>query len=108
MLNYWNFNKDKKSTITSFYLAHSDLSKWMYQNKAEYTGEYVDGVLLDSFVVSTNRGYAFFYEHFLNEWSSDYAVYFIPYKSGKKHLKAYDNLWANWLDFESKANSETA
>ena len=108
MLHYWNFNKDRKSTITSFYLAHSDLDKWMYQNKAEYTGEYVEGVLLDSFVVSTKRGYAFFYEHVLNCWSSDYAVYFIPYKSGEKHLKAYDRLWAEWMDFESKANAEIA
>ena len=102
MMHYWDFDKDKKSQITSFFLNPCDLEKWMYQNKAEYTGNYVEGVLQDSFVVATKRGYAFFYDHCLNAWSSDYAVYFIPYKAGGKHMKSYDKLWAEWLTFEDK------
>ena len=102
MLNYWNFNKDKKNLITSFYLNPNDLDKWMYQNKASYTGNYVEGVLHDSFVLETKRGYAFFYDHYLNEWSSDYEVYFIPYKAGEMHMLSYDKLWAEWMEFEDK------
>lgn len=101
MLNYWNFSKHR-NTVTSFYLDPKDFDKWMYQNRGEYTGDFVEGCLLDSFVIATKRGYAFFYENALNSQSSDYAVYFIPYKSGKKHLKAYDHLWANWYEFEEK------
>ncbi len=104
-MHYWHFNKGK-DTVTSFYLDPADFDKWMQQNKAEFTGDYVTGVLQDSFVVATKRGYAFFYEHYLNEWSSDYAVYFISYKSGEKHLKAYDRLWADWLQFAAE-NAET-
>ena len=105
MLNYWNFCKDKNSTITVFYLDPADLDKWLYQNKAEYTGSYVEGCLQDNFVVSTKRGYAFFYEHILNEWSSDFGVFFIPYKSGEKHMESYDFLWSEWFDFEQKAET---
>lgn len=103
MLNYWHFDKDRKSGITSFYLDPKDFEQWMKQNNAEYTGNYAAGVLLDNFVVSASRGYAFFYEHYLNAWSSDYLVYFIPYKAGYQHEKAYDQLWAEWLRFEEEA-----
>lgn len=105
MINYWHFCKDKETQITQFYLNPYDLDKWMYQNKAGYTGCFVDGCLQDNFVVETKRGYAFFYEHFLNAWSSDFKVYFIPYKAGEKHMPAYDQLWAEWYDFEARAET---
>lgn len=53
--------------MTRFYLNASALSRWMHQNKAQCTGAYVEGVLVDSFVVETKRGVAAIYEHYLNE-----------------------------------------
>jgi hypothetical protein len=103
MINYWNFNKS--GNITSFYLDAHDFGKWSEQNKAVFSGAYVEGVLLDSFVMETKRGYAFFYEHYLNSCSSDYAVFFIPYEAGKQHKKEYDSLWSEWFEFEEKASA---
>lgn len=36
--------------------------KWFSQNQGEYTGDFVEGVLLDSFVIATKRGFAAVYE----------------------------------------------
>ena len=91
-----------KDHVTRFYLDPADLDKWMNQNKAEYTGDFVDGCLQDNFVVATKRGYAFIYEHVLNAWCSDFEVSFIPYK--------YDDskLWAEWHQFCDRAERELA
>ena len=101
MLNYWHFCKGKDH-VTRFYLDPADLDKWMNQNKAEYTGDFVDGCLQDNFIVATKRGYAFIYEHVLNAWCSDFEVSFIPYK--------YDDskLWAEWNQFCDRAERELA
>ena len=56
------------------------LNKWMHQNGGEYTGDYFEGSLLDNFIVTTKRGYCFIFEQYLNEWSSAYLCYFVPYK----------------------------
>lgn len=110
-MKYWDFSKDKESNVTSFYLSPGeDFNTWMHQNKAEYTGAFVDGCLLDSFVVSTKRGYAFMYEHARSAWTSDYTVYFVPYTELKKGSgNAADKLWAAWYEFEdAAAEKETA
>lgn len=52
--------------MTRFYLNAGALGRWMHQNKALYTGAYVEGVLIDSFVVETKRGVAAIYEHALS------------------------------------------
>ena len=65
--------------MTIFYLDSSDLNKWMYQNDAEYLGDFVPGVLQDNFTVITRRGYAAIYEHYLNTWCSDFRVEFQPF-----------------------------
>ena len=70
--------------MTRFYLNAGALGRWMYQNKAQHTGAYVEGVLVDSFVVETKRGVAAIYEHYLNEWTSNYYVEFTDYKNGLK------------------------
>jgi hypothetical protein len=66
--------------------------KWARQNGAEYTGDYVEGCLLDNFIVATRRGYAAFYEHYVNEWTSDYYVEF--------QRGAAQAVFANWYKFE--------
>jgi hypothetical protein len=48
----------------------------MYQNKAICTGDFIQGCLLDNFLVQCEHGIAAVYEHFLNEWSSCYLVRF--------------------------------
>ena len=106
MLNYWHFNKE--DGVTAAYIGSTDFGQWMKQNQGEYTGEYVEGCLLDSFVVATKRGYAFFYEHFLNTGSSDYEMFFIPYKEAEKHNPNYDVLWSEWFEFEDKYREQEA
>lgn len=88
----------KSEKITSFYLDPADLEKWMYQNKAVYTGDFVEGCLLDNFMVQTKRGHAAIYEHYLNPNSSDYLVYFQPGCSQK--------LFAAFYIFEDAASAE--
>lgn len=61
--------------MTTFRLNMS-LEKWIHQNKAEYTGDFFDGCLLDNFIVACKNGVAALYEHCLNEWSSCYEVHF--------------------------------
>lgn len=81
---------------TIFFLNPVDLGKWMYQNKAHYMGNFVEGVLQDSFMLSTSRGYAAVYDHFLNPWVSDLRIEFQP-------EKAFD-VWERWEKFESSSN----
>ena len=81
--------------VTSFRLDPGpDFEKWAHQNNAEYTGDYIEGVLLDNFIMCTPRGFAAFYENYLNEWSSTYYVEFQP--------GAAQNIFSNWYEFERK------
>ena len=70
----------------------------------QYTGAYVEGVLVDSFVVETKRGVAAIYEHYLNEWTSNYYVEFTDYKNGFKNGEV-DKIWSDWYAFEEKASA---
>jgi len=63
--------------IKEFYLNPTQFDKWSHQNDIEYTGDFVDGVLLDNFVVFTKHGVAAIYEHYVNCWQSDYRVEFL-------------------------------
>lgn len=74
------------------------LDKWMHQNSAEYTGDFLDGVMLDNFVVWTKRGAAAFYENALNSWSSEYRVEFEPGDA--------PNVWKRWEAFEEQYVAE--
>lgn len=87
-----------------FYLNADALGRWMHQNKAQYTGAYIEGVLLDSFVVETKRGIAAIYEHALNEWTSNYYVEFTDYKSSFENGEA-NKIWSNWHAFEEKTSA---
>lgn len=85
--------------MTKFHIGAADLEKWMHQNRAEYTGVFVEGCLLDNFVVATKRGFAAFYEHYLNEWSSDYIVEFQPGPA--------QTVWRRWYEFEERRERDS-
>lgn len=72
----------------------SNLAKFMHQNKGEYTGDFVDGVLLDNFIVATKRGYAAFLETYVNPNMSTYTVYF--------QKGAAADIWKLWDAYTSK------
>lgn len=84
--------------MTQFRIGNNELERWMHQNKAQYTGSFVEGCLLDNFVVVTRRGFAAFYEHYINEWSSDYAVEF---EAGPAQT-----VWRRWYEFEERSERE--
>ena len=102
----WIFTAREKRTqgrppVTLFELSPGkEFDRWMQQNGAEYTGDYVEGVLLDSFIVATRRGYAAFYEHYVNTWTSDYYVEFQP--------GAAQDVFSAWYEFEAAAEAATA
>ena len=83
--------------MMEFSISPKGLEKWMHQNQVEYTGDFVEGTLLDNFVIACKRGFAAVYEHRLNEWSSDYRV---EYETG-----AAQKVWSRWYQFESVANT---
>ena len=88
----------KGANVTFFQLDPGPaFDKWVHQNSAEYTGDYVDGCLLDNFIMCTPRGFAAFYENYINEWTSNYYVEFQP--------GAAQNIFSNWYEFEKEANA---
>ena len=66
--------------------------KWARQNRAEFTGDYIEGCLLDNFIMCTPRGFAAFYENYLNEWASDY---YVEFQAG-----AAQDVFLKWYQFE--------
>ena len=76
-----------------------DLEKWMKQNKAEYTGMFFEGCLLDNFMLSTKRGYAAIYEKYVNANCSEYLMKFAAYKN----MKAVDLLFSEFITREEAA-----
>lgn len=96
--------------IIQFYIEADQLEKWLYQNRACYTGAFIEGVLLDNFVVDTPKGYAAIYEKAVNEWTSKYLVEYAISKEkdgGKyKWFKGFSTVWKNWYDFEKQIQKE--
>lgn len=85
--------------VTCFRLSPGEeLEKWIHQNGAEYTGDYIEGCLLDNFVMYTPRGYAAFYESYVNEWTSDYYVEFQPGPA--------QTVFSNWYEFEKRMEAD--
>ena len=88
------YQKHSGAGVTSFRLDPGPaFDKWARQNSAEYTGDYIEGCLLDNFIMVTPRGYAAFYENYVNEWTSNYYVEFQP--------GAAQNVFSNWYKFEA-------
>lgn len=82
-----------EGTMKKIILGSTKLEKWLHQNDAEYTGDFVDGVLLDNFVVMTKRGFAAVYEKYLNSNSSCYEIHF--------ETGTAQNMFNEWYEFES-------
>ena len=78
--------------VREFILSPKQLDKWMHQNKAQYTGAFFDGSLLDNFILQCKRGFAAVYEKYLNCWSSAYRVVYA------KESKDIDNLFADFYE----------
>lgn len=84
--------------VLTFRLHPSELEKWMHQNRAEYTGDAVEGCLLNSFVLTCKRGFAAVYEHYLTEWTSDYLVEF---QAGDAK-----DVWKRWFEFVERSKED--
>ena len=90
----------KNPNIKEFYLNPANFNKWAHQNAVEYTGDFVDGCLLDNFVVFTKHGIAAIYEHYVNPWQSNYRVEFI--RTPKTEEPGWtQKLFSRWYEFES-------
>ena len=89
--------------IKEFYLNPTHFNKWAHQNEVSYTGVFIEGCLLDNFVVKTKHGMAAVYEHYVNPNISDYRVEF--QRTGKlEEGTGFINLWHNWYLFEDREN----
>lgn len=86
--------------MTEFNLNPKYFDMWLHQNNGVYTGDFVDGCLLDNFIVATKRGYAAFYEKACTTWTSCYHVYFEPYPA--------EHLFEQWYEFEKEAEKQDA
>lgn len=87
---------EKNITILEIRTA-AGLEKWKHQNRAVYTGDFVEGCLLDNYVVACKRGFAAVYEHYVNPNMSDYRIEFQP--------GAAQEIFRRWYDFEERANA---
>lgn len=87
----------RQETVTRFRICSTDMESWIRQNQAEYTGAMVEGCLLNNFVLACNGGFAAVYEHYINEWTSDYLVEFEP--------GAAQTVWKRWCEFEKRSKS---
>ena len=91
--------------IIKFYMNADQLEKWMYQNKACYTGYFVEGSFLDNFVLDTEIGFVFFYEDYVNCWTSRYYVEYAINRK-KKPCKAWKTAFKKWYEFEEKRETQ--
>lgn len=92
-----NYCYEIGNPVKEFYLNPVQLEKWIHQNTAGYTGDFFQGVLLDNFVLSCRRGYAFLYENYVNSNMSNYLVKFLPYKAPQIVFNA---LFGEFYDLE--------
>ena len=82
--------------ITTFRV--KDEAKWEHQNRAEYTGDYLEGVTQDSYVLACKRGYAFVYARSKAAgWISWHEYKFAPYKDKESCAE----LWREWREIEA-------
>jgi len=71
-----------------------ELDRLVSDGLASYVGDFVEGNLLDSFVIQTDWGFVALYEESLNEWSSCYRA---VSQSGSAQ-----ELWSEWYKFEEE------
>ena len=85
--------------ITTFRIGSTELEQWVCENKAEYTGDIIVGCLLDNFMLECEGGFAAVYEHYLNEWTSDYLIEF---EAGNA-----ETVWKRWDEFQTRCEDQT-
>lgn len=85
--------------ITTFYIGSTELEWWMQQHGAEYTGDIIEGCLLDNFVLECEGGFAAVYERYLTEWTSDYVIEF--------EAGCAETVWRQWYEFRAKCEAQT-
>lgn len=73
-----------------------NFNTWFRTNKAEYTDYYVEGSLLDNFIVETKHGVAAFYERYCTAWESNYFVEFARFGNEEGYKEVFDH----WYRFE--------
>jgi hypothetical protein len=83
--------------MTEFLLGTDDIGRWLHQNHTIPTGDFVEGCLLDNWVVATKRGFAAIYEHYLNPNSSCYRIVWED--------STAQNMFAQWYKFEEEAEN---
>lgn len=89
------YTEKKAAGVTCFRInPGANFEKWAHQNNAEYTGDFLCGCLLDNFVMVTKRGYAAFYEHYVNGGMSDY---YVEFQAG-----AAKDVFNAWYEFEQR------
>ena len=86
-------------SITKFRIPLKDSNRWEFQNQAEYTDYFVEGVLTDNYVLKCKRGWCFVYEA-TDGWYPNTPIYkFAAYKDDA----AVAALWDEWFEFEESA-----
>ena len=84
-------------SVTKFRIRPEEVGKWEHQNRAEYAGPFVEGVLLDSYVLACKRGWCFVYARSAAAgWSSWHEYKFAAYKDDE----ACKQLWDEWYELE--------
>ena len=68
--------------MKQYTLSAGNLDKFLYQNRAEVI-DCIEGCLLDNLLCYTRRGILMLKEHYINCWTSDYIVSFVPFKATK-------------------------
>lgn len=81
------------------YLDPSRLQEFCEKNQIGEQIDSFEGTLLDGFIAAFPGGYAAFYPHYINEWSSDY---YVEYGYGEAR-----NVWYNWNKFMEQYNAES-
>ena len=76
--------------MKEYTISASNLDKFLYQNNAEVI-DCIEGTLIDNLLCYTKRGILLLKEHYLNCWSSDYQVFFVPFNATKgEHEDIFD------------------
>ena len=82
----------------------NDVEKWMHQNKAEHTGAFFEGCLLDNYVLACKRGFCAVYERYVNPNMSEHIYEFAPYKHPRECKELWDDFYeaavahGEWID----------
>ena len=86
--------------MKTFYCSVSALDNYLSENDADCL-DAIDGSLIDSAVYSLEAGTLFCFEHYRNEWSSDYYCLFFP----ANHERGIDKAWARWYALRAETES---